>query len=237
MTSEADLLSEQQASEAQRFRSILSPAQLIEGSIVNACRYLLYWGVGSITEPLRRFARGYDIEDLTKRAAPAVADYNLCKCIIGYGNAQILTELVDLGWDRGIDVLCNFAEVLEVKGEMRPPWLDDFLLSAARNSRKRCKRQRGRDPFANAERDEAVIHIVRLTREITGFPATRNAATEKESACSIVAKALQLVGIGMNEPGVNALWRALEKGKKHPLERAVERLARRRRTLKRELRA
>jgi hypothetical protein len=61
----------------------------------------------------------------------------------------------------------------------------------------------GRDPYIA----DAVYWVTRC-----GFPATRNDATRErgepasESACSIVQKALVLVGVNMRERSIEAIW-------------------------------
>jgi len=66
-------------------------------------------------------------------------------------------------------------------------------------------RRRGPDPYAKHARDtdiaDAVGNIVKL-----GFRPTRNRESQNESACSIVAKALQKLGLHLEVPTVEKIW-------------------------------
>jgi hypothetical protein len=72
-------------------------------------------------------------------------------------------------------------------------------------------RHRGRDPFANMERDLCIVVAVGQTAQKFGFALTRNRATrdleKRESACSIVAAALKRLGVeGISEDAVEKVW-------------------------------
>jgi hypothetical protein len=69
--------------------------------------------------------------------------------------------------------------------------------------------RRGRKPHINFRRDFAIVRAIDdLTRR--GFYATRNDATKatakRESACSILVKALGQVNINMSEGAVEKVW-------------------------------
>jgi hypothetical protein len=65
--------------------------------------------------------------------------------------------------------------------------------------------RRGPNPYANHARDTDIADAVKKIVEL-GFRPTRNRATEAESACSIVAKALERLNIHLSVPAVEKVW-------------------------------
>jgi hypothetical protein len=68
------------------------------------------------------------------------------------------------------------------------------------------KKRRGRDASDNAWRNACITGWLIPPLMQAGFSATRNAATEDESACSIVSKALKRVGIDLKEKAIATVW-------------------------------
>jgi hypothetical protein len=120
----------------------------------------------------------------------------------------ILIDCVRKGWQEGADLLCDFAETLIEEGKTVPLWLQEYLVGAARGRRNILRRPRGRDPYANVDRDNEIVRMVQIVAEVFRLRPTRNAATTTECACSIVAKALKRIEFDMSEANVAALWRA-----------------------------
>jgi hypothetical protein len=117
----------------------------------------------------------------------------------------VLIDCVRKGWQEGADLLCDFAEALIEEEKPVPLWLQEYLVGAAR-SYKYTIRRRGRDPYAHVERDNEIVKVVERVADLFGLRVTRNAATQTECACSIVAKALKRMGFDMSEATVAALW-------------------------------
>ena len=149
---------------------------------------------------------------------------------------DLLISYVLDGWHHGKDILCNFAEDLRVAGEPWPPWLQEFLIWAVRNGAKAPRAhggrdRKGRDPYANVDRDYIIAMTVKWIVDLRGGHATRNIATadhfsadpKKESGSSIVARALQDLGIAIGESGVNAIWRESKQGTRNLLNRPLRR--------------
>jgi hypothetical protein len=66
-----------------------------------------------------------------------------------------------------------------------------------------------------AMRNRAIAGMVRQIKE-RGFDATRNAATRRESACSIVAKALARLGLNLSERTVEDIWMESRRRRRRP---------------------
>jgi hypothetical protein len=70
------------------------------------------------------------------------------------------------------------------------------------------KRGRGRSEADNAPRNLVIVGKL-IPPLLDRFDATRNPATKRESACSIVSKALERVDIHMSEGAVVRVWEKL----------------------------
>jgi hypothetical protein len=123
-----------------------------------------------------------------------------------------LISTVKCGWVHGREVFCDYAEALMARGETLPHWLVEFLVWGTRDGakarREGCRRSsRGYD---NVERDQVIAHTVRYIVDVTGLRPTRSQALRdkggNESGCSIVARALGLVGVNLSEKGVEKVW-------------------------------
>jgi hypothetical protein len=112
---------------------------------------------------------------------------------------EIAAALADAGWTQAHRALLDRAEKLTAAGKPLPLDLQKYVVTAAR-----CGAVRGKG-YKNFGRDVCIkVAIRRLLAR--GFSATRNAASEGESASSIVARALQHLGIRMTEAGVAKIW-------------------------------
>ena len=108
------------------------------------------------------------------------------------------------------DILCDFASALTTYGKPPPLWLQKYLVSAVRYAG-RPRRERGRDPYASSHRNLTIATAIYMLVEFDGYRPTRNTATTTECASSIVAKALERIGINMSEANVVAIWRAVDR--------------------------
>ena len=119
-------------------------------------------------------------------------------------------ELIDCvrdGWHHGAELLCDFADALTTEEKPLPLWLQEYLVGVAREEGS-IRRKRGRDMYANVDRDNDIAMVVSNTVEVFDLRPTRNAATTTECGCSIVAKALRGIGVEMSEANIAAIWRA-----------------------------
>jgi hypothetical protein len=103
-------------------------------------------------------------------------------------------------------VLCSIASRFIAGDCAMPASLGRYAAEVlGRQSQGAPRRRRGRDPYGNHVRDfhitSAVLNVARL-----GLKPTRNRATEKESACSIVRGALEKLGVHLSEAAVEKIW-------------------------------
>ena len=83
-------------------------------------------------------------------------------------------------------------------------YIGQFLTSTA----KQQTRRKGRDPLANVCRDVRIAMAVYAAADKGKLPPTRNDATDKESACSVVAALLRTeFGLSLSEAAVAKIWR------------------------------
>jgi hypothetical protein len=100
------------------------------------------------------------------------------------------------------EMACEIAAEMLRVGEVAPTLLSDYIAKATRPPGRP-----GVSPNKNYFRDLEIEEIVTLVRVLGGFKLTRNPATRskpdgKESACSIVAQALEMLGCHMSEDAV-----------------------------------
>jgi hypothetical protein len=118
--------------------------------------------------------------------------------------------------------LCFIASKLLLARRQLPPHLSAYICAVLfMRSDKRARRRRGGNPYANAARDTFIVGAVaRLVRE--GFNPTRNRALlneAEESACSIVVKALERIGMHLTEAGIEKAWRKAKRFSRGDLEK------------------
>jgi hypothetical protein len=103
-------------------------------------------------------------------------------------------------------VLCSFAAEFIRGGCLFPERLREYIADQLSDRAGAVVRKRGRKKHTNNHRNyyiqEAVAGLIER-----GFSATRNAATESVSACSIVSQALERQGVHLSEHGVAKVWK------------------------------
>jgi hypothetical protein len=92
------------------------------------------------------------------------------------------------------------------RGEKMPTYLAGYAMELTNGIR--YSRKAGRRRSADAARDMIICHVVSMVAERFGLRPTRNPASRRPSACSIVAAALGLEGLAMSEANVVQLWKA-----------------------------
>jgi hypothetical protein len=117
--------------------------------------------------------------------------------------ARSLIEMAKVGGEDADSALCQLA-VDFIQGSCpMPSNLGRYISARLRSStgaRARPKR-RGPKTYTNFRRNFAIVcAVARLVSQ--GFCVTRNRATTRESACSIVAAALERLGIHLSEDAV-----------------------------------
>ena len=180
--------------------------------VVLAANRLLCWRVGTKTKAVLDLARKCQF-DLAK--AGSWGPYGASEpylWLIGRDH-DLLISTVRCGWVRGREVLCEYAEALMAKGETLPHWLVEFLVWATRDGAKARREgcRRGSRAYDNVERDQIIAYTVRFIVDVTGLRPYRNDATRSkegnQSGCSIVARALKLIGVDdLSEAGVEKVW-------------------------------
>ena len=104
-------------------------------------------------------------------------------------------------------LLCDAAAEFIEEGKQLPQGLRAYIVEVLRKPDDTPKK-RGQDPFANYPRNFDIACTIANVVSM-GFKATRNQATEAESACSIVQQALERVGVHMSEANVEKIWERL----------------------------
>jgi hypothetical protein len=122
-------------------------------------------------------------------------------------------KLIGMSWDGDTDAdaaLCFIASKMLLFRRELPPHLSAYISAVLlERSDKREHRRRGGNPYAKGSRDFFIVGAVARLVQI-GFNPTRNRASPdeaEESACSIVAKALERIGMYISEAGIEKAWR------------------------------
>ena len=173
---------------AASVRLILPGAEVIERNGYE----VLYDLDGQLVPKLAQYPEGPAIYDDVKGAAM------VAKAIDGDHVAPkvlfwIAARFVESGCAMPNHLRRYVAGALELRSRVAPP------------------RQRGPDPYAKHARDGDIAEVVGKIVEL-GFRPTRNRATETESACSIVAKALAMMGLHLSVPAIEKIWNTSRKG-------------------------
>jgi hypothetical protein len=108
-------------------------------------------------------------------------------------------------------VLCGFAFQFIIRKRQMPSSLGSYIMGMLwRGYMEDPPRRRGGNKYANRRRDVFIFGAISRLKAL-GFHPTRNEATDsRESGCSIVAKALKLIGMDLGEAGVEEVWRNRE---------------------------
>jgi hypothetical protein len=128
-------------------------------------------------------------------------------------------------WRKVHDDLCDFASALTSGGKPLPLLLQKYIVAAAKSGG-RSGGLRGRDPYGNSRRNSAIANAVYTVSVISGYPPTRNDATNEHCACSIVAQALHELDATMSVANVSAIWRESQRRLIVSLGRRIQRLLR-----------
>jgi hypothetical protein len=100
------------------------------------------------------------------------------------------------------EIAANFVDAGYVLPEGLRQYIVDLLLGSAVIT---PAKRRGRTHYVNYGRDFQIACVIRHIMD-RGFRPTRNNATENESACSIVNRALQRLGLHLSEGAVVKIW-------------------------------
>jgi hypothetical protein len=107
-----------------------------------------------------------------------------------------------IAMDATWEIAANFIDEGYVLPEGLRQYIVDLLLGDATCA---PAKSRGRAGYVNYERDFKIASVIRQVVD-RGFKPTRNHATESESACSIVNKALKRLGLHLSEAAVVKIW-------------------------------
>ena len=120
-----------------------------------------------------------------------------------------LPELIDGAQSNPLDFQAlreALAYLLEIDQPI-PSELNDWALRVAAGNVKSPSVGPGRSPYKNEVRDELITKTVRTLVDC-GLTATRNEASEPESACDAVSKALKAHGVPLGYAGVAKIWQS-----------------------------
>ena len=140
---------------------------------------------------------------------PSVQVFEWCGDPMVYdpGLAEILfSECSEPYCDR---LLCNAAAmILQASGGIADERLRDYACGRLSGDMPPppVKPARGRSADDNQWRNVCIVGYLIPPLLRAEFPPTRNEATETESACSIVSKALAKIGIKLGEKAIAKIW-------------------------------
>lgn len=120
-----------------------------------------------------------------------------------------IPELIDGAQSSPLDFQAlreALAYLLEIDQPI-PSELIDWALRVAAGNVKSPRVGPGRSPYKNEVRDELIAKTVRTLVDC-GLTATRNEASEPESACDAVSKALKAHGVSLGYAGVAKIWQS-----------------------------
>jgi hypothetical protein len=123
--------------------------------------------------------------------------------------AQVFLEAANEGDHDCAHCLCIAAAViLEATQSIPNSRLRAYAIEMLyRGGAPKMKKKRGRSAADNALRNMIIVGCLIPPLQRAGFSATRNEATTKrDSACSIVCKALKSVGIHLSEKAIERVW-------------------------------
>lgn len=162
--------------------------------------YLASLTLNTLVRPAKRFGQ-------TDKPDILVFRWRGDMMIYDPGLAEILfSECSDPYCDR---ILCNAAAViLQATGGIADKRLRDYACRRLSGDMPPppVKPARGRSADDNRWRNVCIVGYLIPPLLRAGFSATRNEATETESACSIVSQALQEIGIQLGERGIEEIW-------------------------------
>jgi hypothetical protein len=120
-------------------------------------------------------------------------------------NLMDAVELARAGYEFWEECLRELILEYKNRREEMPIYLVAFDMELTRGIRHKAGRRRDDD----MARDLIIGQIVGMVGERFGLRPTRNYASRRVSACSIVAAALRLEGMAMSEANVNQRWKAM----------------------------
>ena len=171
-----------------------------EGKLKGIDHYLAALTLRTLIRPAERFGQ-------TDKPDILVFGWRGDMMIYDPGLAEILfSECSDSYCDR---LLCNAAAIiLQATGGIADKRLRDYACRRLSGDMPPppVKPARGRSADDNRWRNVCIVWYLIPPLLRAGFSATRNEATETESACSIVSQALQEIGIQLRERGIEEIW-------------------------------
>lgn len=115
--------------------------------------------------------------------------------------------------DVGIQELCKVAAILLERGDKLPQPLRSFIVEFLRNPNVGVRRGPGPNFYDLKHRNLTIAFVILHIVETWKFPATRNRASKRPSAASIVQEALAKgAGIHQSESAINKTWKQFEPG-------------------------
>jgi hypothetical protein len=77
-----------------------------------------------------------------------------------------------------------------------------------------AKKKRGHSTDEWCDRNQLIVETIELVRQKYGFKPTRNPASSNECGCSIVSKALDMLGIKLSKKTIKNIWDTRNKSPK-----------------------
>jgi hypothetical protein len=155
-------------------------------------------------------------DDLNRRPPAGMPPGSVDACVVAYlaayreGDLEFcnMTDLVaDAREDEmSFEILVELTAKLIEAGSPLSETLREFVVGFLRNPMK-VKRRPGPSRLDFQYRDRVIEGAVWHIRDTWKFPATRNEATERASAASVVRDALEAgAGVNLTEKAVNKIW-------------------------------
>ena len=173
------------------------PTTLIEAEAVAFARAEIDWYRDN---PIPMF--GIDVRFLDRDDARRFARHTVKTHALHHPtNMMMICDYARAGWDLADEALREAIIEFLDRGELLPTYLASYNMEVARGGFRRASGPKKADNFF---RDIALMAVVENVGKKFGFKPTRNLASKRPSACSIVAQA-----VGLSEPAIVAIWQRL----------------------------
>ena len=173
------------------------PATYVEAEAVAFARAEIAWFRDNPVSLFGIDVNFLDAGDNRRFARHAVKTHALAHPL----NMMKTADYARAGWDLADEALREAIIEFLDRGEPMPTYLASYNMEVARGGFRHVPGPKKADNFF---RDLALMMVVEKLVEKFGLKPTRNRASKRPSACSILAQA-----IGLSEPAIVALWQRL----------------------------
>jgi len=173
------------------------PASLIEAEAIAFARAELEWARNTPIDMGGLDVRFFEADDARRFVRQIVKQYALNRP----GNMMKIADFARAGWDIADEALRDLILDFVQRGEPLPTYLAAYNMEVVRGG---FRRRSGPKKADRLFRDIALMMVVENVGRRFGLRPTRNRASKRPSACSIVAQAM-----GLSEEAIVAIWKRL----------------------------